>query len=107
MAPTAEEWHDALPESDVPDRGVREILVAGRSVVVGRAAGTLFAVDACCPHAGGPLGEASLEGSELVCPLHGYAFDVHTGACLDDPGLPLERFEIRVREGVVQVRFAS
>lgn len=105
--PTDDGWHDALPESEVPDPGVREVAVSGRSVVVGRAVGALFAVDAGCPHAGGPLGEGSLEGSELVCPLHGYAFDIRTGACLDDPELPLECFEVRVRDGVVQVRFPS
>jgi nitrite reductase/ring-hydroxylating ferredoxin subunit len=27
------------------------------------------------------------EGGEVICPLHGYRFDVRTGACRTDPAL--------------------
>jgi nitrite reductase (NADH) small subunit len=36
-----------------------------------------------CPHRGGPLVDGLLGGTVIVCPLHGYRFDVVTGAALD------------------------
>ncbi len=55
-------------------------VLAGRNVV----ALTLYegrygALDNRCPHESAPLGEGSIEGSWLVCPLHHYEFDPHDG----------------------------
>jgi nitrite reductase (NADH) small subunit len=32
-----------------------------------------------CPHVGGPLGEGTLDGCQVVCPWHGWRFDVTNG----------------------------
>ena len=42
--------------------------------------GQLFATSNRCPHQGGSLGDGHLEGSCVMCPLHGWGFDVRTGA---------------------------
>ncbi len=34
-----------------------------------------------------------LEGGEVVCPLHGYKFDLKTGACSTDPKLKAKIFK--------------
>jgi len=39
-----------------------------------------FAVD--CPHLGGPLDDAPIEGGCVTCPWHGYRFDLRTGRCV-------------------------
>lgn len=36
---------------------------------------------AICPHLGGPLEEGRRVRGLIRCPWHGYAFDLHTGAC--------------------------
>ena len=41
--------------------------------------GQLIAHGAVCPHRLGPLDEVPVEGGRVVCPWHGYAFDVATG----------------------------
>ena len=51
--------------------------------------GQLFAHDTLCPHLGGPLHETPLEGCEIVCPWHGYRFDVRTGQSTDGNNLRL------------------
>jgi len=28
-----------------------------------------------------------VEGDEVICPLHGYRFNIRTGACVTDPAL--------------------
>jgi nitrite reductase/ring-hydroxylating ferredoxin subunit len=41
--------------------------------------GVLIAHSVVCPHLLGPLAEAPVEDGRIVCPWHGYGFDVKTG----------------------------
>jgi nitrite reductase/ring-hydroxylating ferredoxin subunit len=65
---------DSLP----PGRG-RTIHVRGRDFALWNLDGQFFCVDDACPHRGASLGAGSLQGCELICPLHGWGFDVRTG----------------------------
>lgn len=51
--------------------------------------GGCYAVAAVCPHLGGPLDRAHVEDGCLVCPWHGYRFDVRTGECVSGQALRL------------------
>ena len=42
-------------------------------------AGTLFAMDAACPHMGADLGNGTLSGDTLTCSWHHWQFDIATG----------------------------
>jgi len=65
--------------------------------------GRIFAVDAECPHAGGPLDEGSVKGCEVTCPLHDYKFDLISGRCSTDPGLSLRTYPVFVEDNQVWV----
>lgn len=55
----------------------------GEKVAVFRTrSGGVFAVQAACPHRGGPLADGLLGGTTLICPLHAWKFDVSTGEVL-------------------------
>jgi nitrite reductase (NADH) small subunit len=70
--------------------------VNGKRVVVFKLAGAFVATPAVCPHAGGPLCDAVLDGESLSCAWHGYNFSLRTGECDDDPDLNLDRYEVRI-----------
>lgn len=53
--------------------------VAGDGFRVLEHEGRLLAHPLVCPHLGGPLEEAALDGGAVVCPWHGYRFDCETG----------------------------
>jgi len=78
--------------------------VARRKIAVFMVDGSVVATAGSCPHNRGPLVEGDLEGRTLTCPWHGYTFDLHTGACEEDPALTLERFEVRVEGDDILVR---
>ena len=60
--------------------------------------GAVRAVSAVCPHAGGPIADGQIDASVVVCPLHLYSFDLHTGRCMAN--LPaLRSYPVRVDEG--------
>lgn len=65
----------------IPPGEGRQLVVGNRALAVFRVrGGGVFATQATCPHRAGPLAEGLLGGTTLVCPLHGYRFDVATGA---------------------------
>lgn len=88
-------WHTISPASRIREGQVLPFTVAGRLLAVGRTASGYFAVDGVCPHAGGNLGEGEVEGECVICPIHGFAYDVRSGLGKDDGGkLRLLRVEL-------------
>ena len=47
--------------------------------------GSLRAVSAVCPHAGGPLADGQIDNKVVICPLHLTAFDLATGCATTGP----------------------
>ena len=50
------------------------------AIAIFRAAAGWFALDAACPHRGGPLADGIVCDSAVICPLHDRRFDLATGA---------------------------
>lgn len=65
--------------------------------------GSLFAFDAICPHAGGPMHLAETHGTTISCPLHAWRFDLANGGCELHGYRPLAMHPVRVENGVVYV----
>lgn len=65
---------------EIPLGEGRVYAVDGEQIAVFRLSdGSLRALGAVCPHAGGPLADGLVDGSIVVCPLHNNAFDLMTG----------------------------
>ena len=112
--------------ADLAAEGARRMVAhAGLDVGVLRARGRLHAFANFCPHQGGPVCDGLLihkveevlgedksyqgmrfnpEQLNLVCPWHGWEFDVETGRTSGDPRFALRRFEVIERDGDVFVR---
>lgn len=62
-------------EEQFPD-GLHPVTVERRRLVVARLGGKLYAFDALCPHAQGPMERSEVEGAIVSCPLHAWRFDL-------------------------------
>ena len=71
---------------DIPLYEGRRVTVGGRRIAVFRLDDRFVAVDADCPHAGGPLADGIVADACVTCPLHGWRFDLRTGAALTGVG---------------------
>jgi nitrite reductase (NADH) small subunit len=91
-----EGFHRAGSLSAFADSDRFSAAVNGKAVVVFKLAGSFIATPAICPHAGGPLCDAVLDGESLSCAWHGYNFSLRSGECDDDPDLNLDRYEVRI-----------
>jgi ferredoxin-nitrite reductase len=79
-------------------------VVQGKSLALFREGiDRIFAIDAVCPHAAGPLEEGRMENCEVICPLHDYRFDLKTGKCSTDPEFAVKTYPVVVEENQVWV----
>ena len=88
--------------------------IDGRDVFVFERDGRFYAYENLCPHMGGPVGEGILIGKveavlgdgrelvrerfstdeiHLVCPWHGWEYDIETGECAANRKFRLRKFE--------------
>jgi nitrite reductase/ring-hydroxylating ferredoxin subunit len=74
----AETWVKVGEETEFTD-GLRTVLVGTSRFIVARLNGRLFAFDAVCPHAFGPMDRAEVDGAIVSCPLHAWRFDLENG----------------------------
>lgn len=71
------------PVSRIPPGEGRVYSVDGENIAVFRMrSGEVYAVQAACPHRGGPLADGLVGGTTLICPLHAWKFDLATGHAL-------------------------
>ena len=78
--------------------------VNGVNLAVFNAGGGRFhATSPVCPHEDGPLAEGWIEGDAVVCPWHGFDFDLKTGRCLVDDHLAITVYPVRVTGSSVEV----
>ena len=87
--------------SDLPPGACRSVEVNGLGIALVNLDGVVYALDNTCPHAGGPLGEGALDGQTLVCPWHGWRFDVRSGVRADNPVFRVFCFPVRIDDDTI------
>ena len=97
-------WIDVAEESSLQVGHCRTVEVGGLRLALARLPVGFYAVADACPHRGGALGAGCLDGTKLRCPLHGWGFDVQTGACDERPEKPVRTYLTRVEDGRVWVQ---
>jgi nitrite reductase (NADH) small subunit len=102
------EWIDVCAlDAIAPSTGVCALV--GRSqVAVVRAGRDLYAIDNFDPFARAFVISRGLVGDRggvpiIASPIYKHAFDLRSGACLDDPSVCLRVWPVRVRNGRVEV----
>jgi nitrite reductase (NADH) small subunit len=86
----------ACKTTDITEGCGKSIEINGKAVAVFNVEGNYYAINDICGHRGGPLGEGELDGKTVVCPWHGWRYDVTSGANELVPDLPTEKYAVRV-----------
>jgi nitrite reductase/ring-hydroxylating ferredoxin subunit len=88
---------------DIKAGCAKSVEVNGKSVGVYNVDGKFYAINDICGHRGGPLAEGELDGTTVICPWHGWRYNVTTGENELLPALPIEKYEVEVEEDDVLV----
>ncbi len=88
----------------VPNNILCKRVSGGRIAVTRLPEGDVVAFDAQCPHLNGPLWAGRIRGSEVICPWHGFRFDLRTGKPPSmDSIMTLTRYAVEIRDGRIFV----
>ncbi len=82
--------------SELEPGACKAIEVGGKTMALFNVDGTIYALDNTCLHRGGPLGEGTLEGDVVTCPLHMWEYNVRTGEVLANPSLKVASYAVQV-----------
>jgi len=97
----------SLDLAELPPGKTALVTVGGIDVALFRRGEEVFAIGNECPHQGGSLCDGAVEGDIVICPLHGWEFDLRSGACMTVPGESVPRFTVTVEGGAVHLEEAS
>ena len=89
--------------SDLAPGQVRHVKVGKTDLAVARVGDEFHAVSNICRHAFAPLSDGVMEGYELVCPWHGWRYDVRDGTT-DHPDADLRARPLFVVNEYVMMR---
>jgi len=116
----ARRWVRVARVEDVPPGQVRSAQAEGRTLALVNLDGRFYALDAVCPHQGGPLDQGQIWRGALECPWHRFCFDPDTGRNVypsnvypqDLPQLqaelnPATVFPVELRDGAVYVELSA
>jgi len=87
---------------DLPSGSARHVKVGRDDMAVVRVGDEVFALSNTCRHAFGPLSEGFVDGYTVICPWHGWRYDVRTGET-DHPNADVRTYPAQVRAGEVLV----
>lgn len=97
-------WTRVTRTENIPPQEGRSVAIGGVELAIFNLGDRFAAIENQCPHKGGPLCDGIVSGNEVVCPLHGWRFDLNTGLAVR-ASLPacVTTFPTRVDDGVVLV----
>ena len=90
------------PSEELPEGHVRHVKIGKRDIAVVRTQGACFALANVCRHAFAPLSDGFVDGHTLICPWHGWRYDVRDGST-DHPNADVATFPAFERDGYVWV----
>lgn len=88
---------------DLHDGQVRHLKIGKRDIALARASGEYFALSNLCRHAFAPLSDGFMDGYILMCPWHGWRYDIRDGST-DHPDSDVRVYPVTVRDGEVFIR---
>ena len=95
--------HTVAASDELPPGDARAFAVGEKMVAVFRLrSGELRAIDAVCPHSGGPLADGQFDTKKVICPLHNYFFSLADGTCTNG-GYAVRTYPVREEAGKIVV----
>ncbi len=98
-------WHDVMAIADLACGGTARVECSGRDLFVHHGAGGWKVFDSLCPHQATNIPQLALSGATLVCPKHGWSFDIRTGQCTARGDAPLKQWDSKVENGRLLARW--
>jgi nitrite reductase (NADH) small subunit len=97
-------WTRITRIENIPPREGRPVKIGDVELAIFNLNDRFVTIENQCPHKGGPLCDGIVSGTTVVCPLHGWRFDLDSGLAVR-ASLPacVTTFPTRVEDGIILV----
>jgi nitrite reductase/ring-hydroxylating ferredoxin subunit/Fe-S cluster biogenesis protein NfuA len=106
-AAPAAKWLHAATLDSIPEGGAMACAVDGAPVILSRFGRVVTCYRDACAHLGSPLSGGAVADGRIVCPRHGFEYDLRTGECLTAPQAQLQALAVRIAGERVEIRFEA
>jgi nitrite reductase/ring-hydroxylating ferredoxin subunit len=93
----------SLKESELKDGQMRAVRIKGKPILLARIGGEVFGLSNRCPHAGCSFEGGILRDYVVMCPCHGWKFDIRNGQYTENALTTLETYRCKVESGKIFV----
>jgi len=88
----------------IPEKNIKVVQLGDEKVCVTRSGETFFVFEPFCPHRMASLSQGKIVRNEIVCPLHGYRFDLISGSVLSGQCPDLKVFGVHLTDQGLEIK---
>lgn len=96
-----------LKEKELKEGHMKHVQVSGKSILIVKQAGQIFAVSNICPHESCSLDKGVLNEYSVMCPCHGWKFDIRNGEFIENKMITLTTYPCKIENGKIYVQVAD
>jgi Fe-S cluster biogenesis protein NfuA/nitrite reductase/ring-hydroxylating ferredoxin subunit len=100
-------WSFALDLSEVPDGGIKRSTLQGEALLFSRLGRAVACFRDSCAHLGMPISSGAIAEGRIICPHHGFEYDLMSGECITAPEVQLRFVPIRLVGDRVEIRIEA
>ena len=94
-------WVFAIEEDKLKEESVNVVFPRGRSILLIKSAGQIYALSNKCAHMACPLSGGTLKDQTIQCPCHDWRFDIRTGEFLNAREIKIPIYPWRLADGKI------
>ena len=93
----------SIKESELKEGHMKAVQTKGRPILLVRQGGVVFGIFNRCPHMGCTFEGGILSEYIVMCPCHGWKFDVRNGQYTETPQITLQTYRCRIEKGKISI----
>lgn len=97
----------SIKETEIEEGKMKAVRVKGRSILLVRQGGQVFGVSNQCPHMGCSLEGGILSDYLVMCPCHGWKFDIRNGQYVEIKEVTLTCYRCKIENGRIHIEILS
>ena len=93
----------SIKESELQDKKMKAVRVRGKPILLVRKGDKIFGLENRCPHAGCTFQGGILTDYLVMCPCHGWKFDIRNGQYTENAAITVATYRCNVQNGKIYV----
>ena len=93
-----------LKESEIKDGQMKAVRLKGKAILLIRKGEQIYGLSNYCPHMGCTFEKGILREYLVMCPCHGWKFDIRNGQYDENKGIALMSYSCKIQNGRIFVK---